>query len=509
MRHCRDNRGDRHDDPTGRPHVKLYGKLLLSMVAAGALALAVLALAMNWRLGQGFVDFINAADAERLPAISAALADHYREHGDWHALKRDPRSWREILQRSRELDERSSETGERDRPTSGRRDQRPRDEHESEARANEDRRFRRSGPWAPLWSRLTVYDLDRAAIVGRYPFDESARRLAVETDGQAVGWIGLHEVTEVHSRVAESFLADQRRGLLLASLTMMVILGVSAAILARAWTRPIDRIGRVTRRLAGGDFDARVGSAGKDEIGELARDIDFLAHSLGEADAARKRWMADTAHELRTPLAILKGELEALLDGIRPLDRDAIASLHTETTHLGALIEELRELALADAGALDYCMESLDLADLVRECLDGNAGRIGAHSLHVDAALPTSPVIVQGDSRRLRQLLENLLENTLRYTDAGGRLHVRLVAERYNICLRIEDSAPGVRDDQLSVLFDPFVRGDDARSRASGGSGLGLAICRRIVDAHGGTIGASASALGGLAIDIRLPLLRA
>lgn len=472
--------------------MKLYGKLLLSMAAAGALALAALALALNWRLGQGFVDFINAADAERLPAVASVLSSHYRINGNWRQLEGSGRQWRQILQRARELDEQQSDPG-------------PRNEGPAPAR---ERRARHAEPWAPLWSRLTVYDIDRKPVIGRYDYGESARRLAVDVDGETVGWIGLHEVTEVRSRVAESFLDDQRQGLLLASLVMVAILGLSAAILARAWTRPINRIGGVTRRLAGGDFVARVGPAGSDEIGELARDIDFLAHSLGEADTARKRWMADTAHELRTPLAIVKGELEALLDGIRPLDRDAIVSLHAEANHLGALIEELRELALADAGALDYHMEALDLADLVRECLDGNAGRFRAHSLHVDAALPASPVIVQGDARRLRQLVENLLENSLRYTDAGGELRVRLTAERDSAALCIEDSAPGVRTDLLTVLFDPFVRGDNARSRASGGSGLGLAICRRIVDAHRGTIRASASPLGGIAIDVRLPSLR-
>ena len=464
------------------------------MVAAGALALTVLALALNWRLGQGFVDFINAADAERLPFVASALSAHYAAAGGWQRLEGDSRQWRQILQRARELDEQQDEAEQREPP----RPPRPRERHS-----------RRVEPWAPLWSRLTVYSPDRQPIIGRHDFDDSARRLAIDVGGRTVGWVGLHELTEVRSRVAEAFLDDQRQGLLLASLAMMAMLGISAAILARAWTRPINRIGGVTRRLAGGDFASRVGPAGRDEIGELAHDIDFLARSLGEADAARKRWMADTAHELRTPLAIVKGELEALLDGIRPLDRDAIVSLHAEVNHLGALIEELRELALADAGALDYHMEPVDLAELMRECLDGNAGRFTAHSLQVEAALPPAPVLIQGDARRLRQLVENLLENALRYTDRGGQLRVSLAADRGGVDLHFDDTAPGVRDALLPMLFDPFVRGDDARSRASGGSGLGLAICRRIVDAHGGTITAAASPLGGLAISVHLPLPRA
>lgn len=467
--------------------MKLYGKLLISMATAGALALAALAVAMNWRLGQGFVDFVNAADAERLPPIALALTEHYIEHGDWETLRGDNSVWRSILVRARDIDEAEDRVD---------------PDWEQRQRAP---RHRQSDPWSPLWPRLVVFDTELEMIVGRFEYPDTGRHRPVSVRGETVGWVGMHEVSQVNSRVAEAFLADQRQGLLWASLAMAIMLVISAAVLARAWTRPIERIGKTTRRLAGGDFTARVGRSGKDEIGELARDIDFLAHSLAEADAARKRWMADTAHELRTPLAVLKGELEALQDGIRPFDRDAVSSLHAETQHLGALIEELRELALADVGALDYRMETVDLAELVRDCLDTNAGRLRQHPLTVAVDLPPQPVLVQGDVRRLRQLLENLLENTLRYTDPDGRLQLQLSQHQDRVELTVDDSPPGVPEHALSTLFDPFTRADAARSRAQGGSGLGLAICQRIAEAHGGSIVAGTSALGGLRMALVLP----
>lgn len=468
--------------------MKLYGKLLISMATAGALALAALAVAMNWRLGQGFVDFVNAADAERLPPIALALTEHYSEHGNWETLRDDNSVWRSILVRARDIDEAEDRV-----------------DPEWEQRQQRAPRHRQSDPWSPLWPRLVVFDTDLERIVGRFEYPDTGRHRPVTVRGETVGWVGMHEVSQVNSRVAEAFLADQRQGLLWASLAMAIMLVISAAVLARAWSRPIERIGNATRRLAGGDFTARVGRSGKDEIGELARDIDFLAHSLAEADAARKRWMADTAHELRTPLAVLKGELEALQDGIRPFDRDAVASLHAETQHLGALIEELRELALADVGALDYRMETVDMAELVRDCLDTNAGRLRQHPLTVQAELPPQPVPVQGDGRRLRQLLENLLENSLRYTDPDGRLELRLEQHQDRVELAVDDSPPGVPEHALQTLFDPFARADAARSRARGGSGLGLAICQRIVEAHGGSIKAGPSALGGLRMALVLP----
>ena len=496
--------------------MKLYGKLLLSMIAAGAVALVALALTLDRRLGDGFVNYINAADAERLPAIAGALAEHHQAAGGWQDLAREPRRWREVLQRAREIDEQRPEAAlpPARRPSGTRSPVTPRrtaaapaaDASPGAANGAATERPRRAEPWSPLWSRLSVFDADGRHVVGRNQWDEDTRQTPIERDGELVGWVTLREVGEVRSHVAEAFLADQRRGLVLASLLMIGVLGISAALLARAWTRPIHRIGGVARRLAGGDFASRVGPAGRDEIGQLARDIDFLAQSLEQADAARKRTMADTAHELRTPLAVLKGELEALLDGIRPLDKAAISSLHAEATHLGVLIDELRELAMADVGGLDYRMQPVDLAALLRDCIDGNAGRLRQRPLTVRLDVPERPLHVQGDPRRLRQLFENLIENSLRYTDAGGELRVEAVADRSHVHVRFDDSAPGVREDMLAMLFEPFVRADAARSRASGGSGLGLAICRRIVDAHGGTIDAQPSPLGGLRINVQLPL---
>jgi two-component system sensor histidine kinase BaeS len=487
--------------------MKLYGKLLLSMAAAGTLALLALAITLNWRLGQGFVDFVNAADAERLPPVAAALAEHYREAGGWERLRSLPgrTAWRALLHRARELDEAQAEQA------SGA--AAPDAAQERVPRRRRDRDHRHGEPWAPLWSRLGVFDSQRATLLGRHAYDATARRIPIEVDGRTVGWVGLVELSEVRSRLGEAFLADQRRGLLWASGVMLLILGASAAVLARAWTRPIARIGGVTRRLAGGEFQARVGPAGRDEIGALAGDIDFLAQSLQAADAGRRRWMADAAHELRTPLAVLKGELEALLDGIRPLDREAIASLHAEAGHLGALIDELRELAMADVGALDYRMQTLDLAELVDDCLAGSAGRIAQLPLQLDWQRPARPMPVRGDARRLRQLVENLLENSLRYTDPGGCLRIVLAPVADEIELSWDDSAPCVPEAMMPQLFEPFVRADPARARvaagdgeAARGSGLGLAICRRIVEGHGGRISAQASTLGGLALRVRLPV---
>lgn len=470
--------------------MKLYGKLLLSMIAAGAIALIALALTLNWRIGQGFIDFVNASEAERLPAVAASLAEHYAEAGNWETLRGRPRAWREVLARARQLEDETQPATPRTDPPASPARAAPRPVHEH---------------WTPYWARMGVFDSERQTVIGRHDFIQTHRQEPVVVAGETVGWVGLHELREVRSHIAESFLRGQRVGLFWASLAMLAILAISAALLARAWTRPIQRIAEVARRMASGDFAARVATQRRDEIGHLARDMDFLAHSLEEADASRKRWMADAAHELRTPLAVLKGELEAIQDGIRPMDAESLASLHAEAAHLGDLIEELRELAQVDIGALDYRMGDVDLAATMRECLDSHRGRLAQAGLEVELVAPDAPVVLRGDPRRLRQLAENLIENSRRYTNSGGRLQVSLDQEHDRIHLRFDDSEPGVPAALLPRLFDPFVRGGSARTRADGGSGLGLAICRRIVEAHGGRISASPGALGGLAIDITLP----
>lgn len=484
--------------------MSMYAKLALSMVAAGTLALLALALALDWRLGRGFVAYINDADAERLAPLALAAAEVWRQDGGWDALRTRPErvAWRALHARVRALED-AAETGQVALP--------PAPSRQPRARRQRPAGHGHEGgpPWTPLWTRVAIHEPDGTPVLGRHAFERTGRRLAIEVDGVQVGWVGLVELERASGRLGQAFLADQRRGLVVAALVLLAALALAAMALARAWAGPVRRIGAVARRLADGDLSARVGPAGGDEIGALARDVDLLGQSLAAADAARRRWMADAAHELRTPLSVLKGELEALLDGVRPLDQAAIASLHAEASHLGALINELRELALADLGALDYRMAEVRLEDLIGECLQANAGRLAQHGLAVDWLPPARPLRVHGDARRLRQLVENLLENSLRYTDPGGRIAVSLAPVPGGVHLDWQDSAPGVPEAMLGQLFEPFVRGDPARARdeAGGGrgSGLGLAIVRRIVQAHGGTITASASALGGLALRIDLP----
>jgi len=219
----------------------------------------------------------------------------------------------------------------------------------------------------------------------------------------------------------------------------------------------------------------------------------------------RREFMADVSHELRTPLGVLHGELEAIEDGVRTLDRDSVRSLQAEVATLNKLVSDLYDLSLADVGALTYRKADLDVAETLRLAAGAFRERLSERGIKLALVLPEAPLMAFVDERRLVQLFNNLLENTCRYTDAGGMLRVSARLDGARVCIDFSDTAPGVADEQRAHLFERFYRTDASRNRQSGGAGLGLAICQRIVEAHDGRIEAKASPLGGLWIAIELP----
>jgi two-component system sensor histidine kinase BaeS len=211
------------------------------------------------------------------------------------------------------------------------------------------------------------------------------------------------------------------------------------------------------------------------------------------------------SHELRTPLSVLRGELEAIEDGVRTLDQSSMKSLQGEVGMLSKLVDDLYELSLADVGALTYRKSECDLNELLDSCAAMFQERCNARHLRLELELPTPPLRVEADPKRLQQLFGNLLENAVRYTDEGGVLRIRAASDGDDVRIDFLDSGPGVDADQLPRLFERFYRGETSRNRASGGAGLGLAICHSIALAHGGSLSADHSPLGGLWLTLRLP----
>ena len=260
------------------------------------------------------------------------------------------------------------------------------------------------------------------------------------------------------------------------------------------------------RAIAAGDFDTRITAARDDELGDLANEINQLAATLRKNQLSRKQWVADIAHELRTPLAVLRGELDAIEDGVRTFDAAKRESLQSEVARLTKLVGDLHDLSIYDEGGLSYQNERIDISGLLNTILNHAEQRLRDAGIALTRQLPDAPVVVLADATRLEQLFANLIENTIRYTDAPGSLFITCDVGTDSIDIDFADSAPGVPENALDRLFDRLFRVETSRSRHSGGAGLGLSICKAIVDAHGGSIQALGSDAGGLLIRITLPL---
>jgi two-component system sensor histidine kinase BaeS len=277
-------------------------------------------------------------------------------------------------------------------------------------------------------------------------------------------------------------------------------------LLARHFRQPIRQLAGGAGMLAEGRFDVRLDSSRSDELGELARHFNTLAQRLDSAESARRQWVADTSHELRTPLAVLRAQLEAIQDGVRRASPQTVDAMLRQVLSLNKLIDELYALARADVGALEVKLEPIDPWQLACAQAQAFEARLQAAGLALELgpAPPRASVLLDAD--RMRQVLDNLLENSLRYTAAGGRVVLSADTDGATLHLHLDDSAPGVPDDALARLAQRFYRVDASRSRAHGGAGLGLALCRRLLEAQGAALGFAHSPLGGLRATITIPI---
>lgn len=285
-----------------------------------------------------------------------------------------------------------------------------------------------------------------------------------------------------------------------------VVVGTTGGIVIGSVTSaPITRIAKAARRLGKGDLDVRVPVRGSQEICELADTFNKMAADLQHAETLRTNLMADVSHELRTPLTVLEGNLRAALDKVVPLDEAEVANLYGQTRHLIRLVNDLRELSLAESGQLPLEKIPTDLKSLVAETTQALEPLAVERGVTLADEVPQlSKVTV--DPFRIQQVLFNLLSNALRHTPEGGKVIVKGEAVNREVVLSVQDNGEGLEPRQLTAVFDRFYRGDKSRSRETGGTGLGLAIVKAIVESHGGQVKAYSEGKGkGSEFTIILP----
>lgn len=483
-----------------RMNLRLWQRLFLTFAALSSVALAGFLFWQQQAFREGFLGYLEEVALERLQPATQRLAEAYVENGGWQFLQGNERQFADLLEP--DLRRLRRGPGQHHRPAPDVRPA-PLDLNNGTPPRAEVRALRARMAEANLLARLLLVDAGNRPVMGDPDIRNNAISLPIEVDGVSVGTLYLGRLPQLRGATDLAFAREQLRNALVAGIAILAIALLLAFALARWLLEPVRELAAGTRALAAGDYGRRVGDKRRDELGALAQDFNHLAVTLEQHRDARRRWGADIAHELRTPLSVLRGEIQALQDGIRKVTPEALNSLHTECERLGSLIEDLYELALADAGAMEYRFASVDLAQLLRETLAALDHSFTDAGLALEVDISEVPAI-RGDSRRLEQLLDNLLANARRYTDAPGRVRVELGMRNGQVRLRIEDSAPGVPQASLPLIFDRLYRVDASRNRAAGGAGLGLAICRAIVQAHEGRIDASHSKLGGLCIDVSL-----
>lgn len=276
--------------------------------------------------------------------------------------------------------------------------------------------------------------------------------------------------------------------------------------LAGRLVRPLSRLQRAAGALADGQLDARSGLDGRtDEIGSLGRSFDTMAAELEAAEGARRRFLQDAAHELKTPLAVIDATTSAVLDGVYAHEDRHLETIRDQGRLLTRIVDDLRTISLADAGVLPLHREPVHVGALLASVARDMASRATARGVSLEAIEP-APLTVSADADRLRQVVGALVDNAIRHTPSGGWIRLEGRAEGgSSVVLAVVDSGPGIAPDDLPRVFDRFYQADPARDRATGSSGLGLAIVQAVVERHGGRVTASNEPGAGARFEVRLP----
>jgi two-component system sensor histidine kinase BaeS len=464
-------------------------RLFLAMLSATGLAILCLFLIMQWSIDRGFYQYLGAIDQGKLEQIMNDLSQRYEKNGNWNFLKDAPPRWNPGM------------------PHPGPEDAPPPFPEQGKNRF--DRRPLMPPPYGEgrAGGPLIILNAEKQALVGAVPQNENVHFLPIVVRGETVGYAGLLSPKHFLLPMQISFLSQQKFALALAAGGVVVVVIIIALPLSRRLVRPIKAIAAATQDIATGKYSTRIVISSADELGRLARDFNDMALTLEKHEKERRQWVADISHELRTPVAVLRGEIEALLDGIRMITPETVRSLHAEVLRLNRLVEDLYQLSLSDIGALTYRKENLGLVSMLWNSLEAYRAEFKRKDIALSANFSReTEVLIFADRERLNQLFTNLFENSLRYTDAGGKLVLDFSITNGTAVIEFRDSAPGVPGQDLPRLFERLYRVEGSRNRTSGGAGLGLAICQNIVEAHEGDISAHHSPLGGLLIRIFLPI---
>ncbi len=458
---------------------RLSVRLAVAFVGVTLAAVAVVALLADWQAVGEFRQFLGQQAALQQTGLAEQLAEYYQSHGSWQGVE-------VVLGAAVGSPGRGAGAG-------------------------------RGGPRLLLADAAgtVLYDPRTGRAGQALTADERAAAEPIVVDGQVAGYLAFGDLARSAAALsaAEQGYLDRLRASLWLAALVAGALGIAAGLwLSRTLTAPLARLALAARAFARRDWTARAAPSGTAELAEVANAFNGMADALREAEALRRNLMADVAHELRTPLTVLQGNLRALLDGVYPLELGEIATLYDETRLLSRLVDDLRELALAEAGQLRLKLEEVPVVPLLESAVALFASAAQADGVRLDVVASGERPAVTADPDRLAQVLRNLLANALRHTPAGGRVEFRVTCDGPSsagrpprVVISVADTGEGIAVEDLPHVFDRFYRGDRSRARQIGGAGLGLAIIKSLVEAMGGAVSVQSDPGAGSTFSFWLP----
>ena len=444
----------------------LRTKLLLAFVLVALLGVGTVAVVANRVTAREFTAYVSYGGQNRARRLATVAVEHYARTGGWDGVEDAILSFGE---------------------THGTGQGQGRGQGQGSSRSSEQTENERVLIVDPQGQ--VIVDTEGELVGESMRGDYQNRGAPVVVEGETLGTLVVttRDLTG-HSELEKSLLEAVNRAVLIAVLLVALTALLAAVLLSRHLVSPLRQLTRASNAMAGGDLSQRVVIDTRDEIGDLGQAFNRMAGDLESAQIQRQQMTADIAHELRNPLSVVRGNLEAMLDGIYPADEEHLGPIYEETMLLQRLVEDLRVLSLADAGELPLVRTEVDLGDLLTRVADSARAVAEDKGVSLRLHVPAETVVIEGDVDRLRQVVGNLASNALRYTPQGGEVSLGLSRSNGQARILVSDNGQGIDAQDLPHIFDRFYRADAARARASGGSGLGLAIVRALVEAHGGTV---------------------
>ncbi|MBF0103020.1 MAG: HAMP domain-containing protein [Desulfobacterales bacterium] len=471
--------------------IKLSYKLFIAFLST-SLFILFLPMAIENYARRNFMEYVNRTELDRLADLENALKEMYLSNHGWNPLQSNPSLWYQLLRIYKK---------EPPHP--------PPPPHDPDNKMHPDQ-FQPEHPPFPhpfeMIQRLGLFDNQQNNIAGSsFPIKEFTIK-SIENNGQIIGWLGIHKLQPFKDRRGKDFLQRQHLFMLVSVSVSLLITILVTVFISRNIVIQVKALKEGTSDLISRQFKKRIPVYSSDELGDLSQNFNTLALTLEQYETLRKQWITDISHELRTPITVLRCEIEAIQDGIRTPSMDTIASLHSEIIRLAKLVDDLHLLSMADSNNLIIRKTSIYPLEILLETVQMVKHRMEQRGLCVNFECDDiMGIYIQGEPFRLNQIFSNILENNLRYSASPGTIHI--VAHRFEkfIQIDIEDTGPGVPNESFERIFDRLYRVDPSRSRELGGSGLGLSISKQLVELHDGQISAKSSALGGLLIQITFP----